>query len=83
MREPVKVVEKTGEPIFGPQAGSFFRQMVTLAFALGLVLAVLLLAVYARDGAQRLLYGDPKPKPVYVTPGSYEWTPDGGLQKTH
>jgi hypothetical protein len=58
MREPVKVVAEPGEPIFGSQAGSFFRQLVTLAFALGLVLVVLLLGVYAKDGAQRLLYGE-------------------------
>lgn len=51
------MVEKPGEPIFGSQAGSFFRQLVVLAFALGLVLVVLLLGVFAKDGAQRLLYG--------------------------
>jgi hypothetical protein len=63
MREPVKVVAKPGEPIFGPQAGSFFRQLVTLAFALSLVIIVLLLGVYAKDGAQRLLYGHPTLQP--------------------
>lgn len=83
MREPVKVVDEPDEPIFGSQAGTFFRQLATLAFALGLVLVVLLLAVFAKDQTARFLYGEPKPKPVYVAPGSYEWTPDKGLQKTH
>ncbi len=77
------MVEKSGEPIFGSQAGSFFGQLATLAFALCLMLAVLLLAVFTKDQTQRLLYSDPKPKPVYVAPGSYEWTPDKGLQKIH
>jgi hypothetical protein len=57
------------EPIFGSQAGSFFRQLVTLAFALGLVLVVLLLGVYAKDGTQRLLYGPPSPVRGALQPG--------------
>jgi hypothetical protein len=69
MREPVKIVEGSGEPIFGAQAGSFFRQLVTLAFALGLVLLVLFLAVYAKDATQRLLYGDPAHARPVLEPG--------------
>lgn len=73
------------EPIFGPAAGSFFVQLVTLAVALCIVFGVLLLGVFAKDEAHRLLYGDPAT--AHVAPGSYEWTPDKGLrslnEKTH
>lgn len=69
MREPVKVGSEPGQPVFGSQAGSFFRQLVTLAFALGLVVVVLLLAVYAKDGAQRLLWGETSHARPALQPG--------------
>jgi hypothetical protein len=69
MREPVKIASEPGEPIFGAQAGSFFRQLVTLAVALGIVLVVLLLGVFAKDSAQRLLYGEPSHARPALQPG--------------
>lgn len=54
-----------------------------LAAALGLVCLVLVLGVLAKNQAQRFLYGEPKASTSQVAPGSYEWTPDGGLQKRH
>jgi hypothetical protein len=63
------MVEKTDEPVFGSQAGSFFRQLMTLAFALGLVLVVLLLGVYTKEGAQRFLYGEPSHARPVLAPG--------------
>jgi hypothetical protein len=84
MRNPVsKDVDQGSEPIFGDQARPFFSQLFTLAVALGLVLLVLVLGVFARDQAHRLLYGEPKASSSIVPPGNYEWTPEKGLQKSH
>jgi hypothetical protein len=69
MNRKPELLSRKKEPIFGPQAGSFFRQLVTLAFALGLVLVVLLLAVYTKDGAQRLLYGETSHTRPTLQPG--------------
>lgn len=69
MFEPAVKGEKSGEPIFGSQAGSFFRQLVTLAFALGLVFVVLLLGVFTKDQAQRFLYGEPSHARPALQPG--------------
>lgn len=54
-----KIPDQPRETIFGPAAGSFFLQLLTLAGALCLVFAVLMLGVFTKDEARRFLYGDP------------------------
>jgi hypothetical protein len=70
MRNPVtKDSGQKSEPIFGDQARPFFSQLAMLAAALGLVLLVLVLGVFARDQAHRFLYGEPSHAAPTLAPG--------------
>lgn len=46
------------EPVFGSGAGPFVAQLFRLALALGLILSVLLIAVFVKDQTRSLLYGE-------------------------
>jgi len=68
--------DKPREPILGPGAAPFARELILIAAALGLVFLVLTLAPNVNNAARGVLLGGSTPAAT-----SYTWTPERGLER--
>lgn len=75
-RPEIDLTPTKREPILGPGAAPFGRELILIAAALGLVFLVLSLVPSVNSAARSALFGE------QAQPGaSYTWTQERGLER--
>jgi hypothetical protein len=72
---------KPYEPILGPNAGHFIRELAVIAATFGLFILVALFDAQLKDTLYSILFGERRQAGVSEGPGNTKWTPENGVMR--